>query len=593
VVDVIALEQSKEASEAVADAYANAMVVYCANAVKDTQNKKLEGLVDDLKKSEDELAAMLKRQAKLKQDNNFDANDAQRMAALKAIADLKAKMIEAQAAAAAATVRYNQLTQSNTKSNAQELAKMDLIEQEKSKDTLLKNYMDEVARAYAELSRLRADMMTDEHPKVIGAKESIARAQRAMLERDAEITQKVTERFEERVKFESGKTVDEAKQKMEEANAQLAHFNQEMTNLGDESKKLIAVKVEIDELERRAREIAGRNDAMAQAIFNIKQTMASAPMAVFRVEQPGVGFLKEDKRIKVQAGGLVGGLFLGILMALLVDKFDKRLRDPRDIEPLFGAALLGTIPRIQELKRIKGEQARNLIAEEFRIIRTQVLFGNPELNHKLIAVTSPSPGDGKTSLSVNLAISIAKAGRRVLLIDGDLRKPDVHRVFNLPDTPGFAELIQGSHEPGAVIRKSEVDGLEVLAAGTPISRPSELLSRPEMARLLLALGDLYDHIILDTAPLLPVSDTHVLAGMVDAVIVSFNAEVDRDTVSLTQEILRRSRANVIGSVMNQVKYRQSGSYQRGKSAYDSYYNSPRTGGAAATSKSDKLATVGK
>jgi Mrp family chromosome partitioning ATPase len=114
-----------------------------------------------------------------------------------------------------------------------------------------------------------------------------------------------------------------------------------------------------------------------------------------------------------------------------------------------------------------------------------------------------------------------------------------------------------------------------------------------MARLLLALGDLYDHIILDTAPLLPVSDTHVLAGMVDAVIVSFNAEVDRDTVSLTQEILRRSRANVIGSVMNQVKYRQSGSYQRGKSAYDSYYNSPRAAAAAATGKSDKLATVGK
>ena len=316
--------------------------------------------------------------------------------------------------------------------------------------------------------------------------------------------------------------------------------------------------------------------------------MVSAPSAVFRMEQPAVAMLKDDKRVKVQAGGLVGGLFLGILLALLVDKFDKRLRDPRDIEPLFGTPLLGCIPRIQELKRIKGDQARNLIAEEFRIIRTQVLFGNPNLSHKLIAVTSPTPGDGKTSLAVNLAISIAKAGRRVLLIDGDLRKPDVHRVFNLPDSPGFAELIQGSHEPGAAIKKSEIDGLEILPAGTPLTRPSELLSRPEMARLLLALGDMYDHIILDTAPLLPVSDTHVLAGMVDAVIVSFNAEVDRDTVSLTQDILRRSRANVIGTVMNQVKYRQSGSYQRGKTAYDSYYNSPR--GAP---KTDKLATVVK
>jgi capsular exopolysaccharide synthesis family protein len=298
----------------------------------------------------------------------------------------------------------------------------------------------------------------------------------------------------------------------------------------------------------------------------------------------------EDKRVKVQAAGMVGGLFLGMLLALLVDKFDKRLRDPRDVEPLFGAPLLGTIPKIGELKRVKGEHARNLIAEEFRIIRTQLLFGNPELHHKTIAVTSPQPGDGKTSLAVNLAISIAKAGRRVLLIDADLRKPDIHRIFNISDSPGFAEVISGSHEPGAVIKKSDIDGLEVLPAGTPITRPSELLSRPEVTRILAALGEVYDHIILDTAPLLPVSDTHVLVGLVDGVLTSFNADVDRNTVTLVQDILRRSRANVIGTVMNQVKYKQSGSYQRGKASYSSYYTNTRVGGKTDTTG---MATLSK
>ena len=93
--------------------------------------------------------------------------------------------------------------------------------------------------------------------------------------------------------------------------------------------------------------------------------------------------------------------------------------------------------------------------------------------------------------------------------------------------------------------------------------------------MLAAMGEVYDHIVLDTAPLLPVSDTHVLVGLVDGVLTSFNADVDRNTVVLVQDILRRSRANVIGTVMNQVKYKQSGSYHRGKNAYSSYYTSTR------------------
>ena len=144
-----------------------------------------------------------------------------------------------------------------------------------------------------------------------------------------------------------------------------------------------------------------------------------------------------------------------------------------------------------------------------------------------------------------------------------------------------------------MIRKfPEIDGLDLsLSAGTPINRPSELLSRPDMGRLLATLGEMYDHVIIDSAPLLPVSDTHILAGMVDGVICSFNAEVDRDVVNLTQEILRRCRATIIGTVMNQVSYKKSGEdYHRGKSAYDSYYNSPRSSKA---SREATLAPLGK
>src|SRR5881392_3555042 len=148
---------------------------------------------------------------------------------------------------------------------------------------------------------------------------------------------------------------------------QLNSFEKEMKNLDAESKRLGLIKIAIDELTRQAEEVAKQNDSLHEQIQQIDINAIKNPTATFKVEQAAAVMLKEDKRIKVQAGGLIGGLFLGIMLALLVDKFDKRLRDPRDIEPLFGATLLGTIPKIQELKRIKGDQARNLIAEEFRI----------------------------------------------------------------------------------------------------------------------------------------------------------------------------------------------------------------------------------
>lgn len=588
VLDIVSVANTPEQAAAIANAYANALVWSCEKDINDVNRKQIVVLEDLLKKGQDEVGALLAQKARLIAESNFDALDAARVATLQQLTNLEGDRIKAESAAVIAQQQIDRLTKAKQESPGLQLQRADIIQSKKAQDTVLKGLLEQMGAWYGKLSEARSLGKTEEHPDVRGANQAIARCAKDIADREAAIAKIVNDDLDKQFKLKSEDTLEQAMIAKETAENQIKRVTEEKVKLNAEAKKVAYIKEQITLLDSQAIEKTHQNQDNSKALLDARNALFSLPSAVFRVEQPGVAILKEDKRIKVQAGGLVGGLFLGILLALLVDRFDKRLRDPRDIEPLFGTPLLGCIPRIQELKRIKGDQARNLIAEEFRIIRTQVLFGNPNLSHKLIAVTSPTPGDGKTSLAVNLAISIAKAGRRVLLIDGDLRKPDVHRVFNLSDSPGFAELIQGSHEPGAVIKKSEVDGLEILPAGTPLTRPSELLSRPEMARLLMALGDLYDHIVLDTAPLLPVSDTHVLAGMVDAVIVSFNAEVDRDTVTLTQEILRRSRANVIGSVMNQVKYRQSGSYHRGKTAYDSYYNSPR--GAP---KTDKLATVGK
>lgn len=580
-----------------ANAFARAFVQWCQDQLKGDLDNQIAILEQSVKNNTMMKMALAEQKTRLMVDNKID-RDAQELAlATDAASKLMGQQLDAKVTLATAEAKLRALENSGQRRPDQELAAIDLIEAEKAKDSVLQTYVTEEMHAISQLENDKATM-TVEHPQVKRDMLQVAQLKAQVLQRETEISSIIRQKIDNRFKLTDLKTVAEAKEAVEKAQQLLGIYNVRLSELDKRAKDLVYVKGQIQELDDRIALVGREFDenfsnlqAQKRKLLDIT-TNSGIKIAEFA---PPPELPSEDKRIKVQAAGMVGGLFLGMLLALLVDKFDKRLRDPRDVEPLLGAPLLGTIPRIGELKRIKGEHARNLIAEEFRIIRTQLLFGNPELQHKVIAVTSPQPGDGKTSLAVNLAISIAKAGRRVLLIDGDLRKPDIHRIFNISDSPGFAEVISGSHEPGAVIRKSDIDGLDVLPAGTPMTRPSELLSRPEVSRVLAALGEIYDHIVLDTAPLLPVSDTHVLVGLVDGVLTSFNAEVDRNTVTVVQDILRRCRANVIGTVMNQVKYKQSGSYQRGKQAYSSYYTNTRvpTGGKIPGGADPNVATLTK
>ncbi len=580
-----------------ANAFARAFVQWCQDQLTGDLNNQIAILKQSVDNNTTLKAALTAEKTRLMVDNKID-KEAQEMAlAMDSASKLMGQQMEAKVNLVAAESKLKSLEKSGEYRADQKLASLDLVEAEKAKDSILQTYVTEQMHAISQLESDKATM-TPEHPQVKRDMLQVSQLKAKVDQRVTEISSIIQERIDNRFKLMDQKTVAEAKDAVQKAQDLLAVYNVRLSELDKRAKELVYVKGQIQALDdqialvgREFDESFANLQAQKRTLLNLT-TNSGIKIAEFA---PPPEFPSEDKRIKVQAAGMVGGLFLGMLLALLVDKFDKRLRDPRDVEPLLGAPLLGTIPRIGELKRIKGEHARNLIAEEFRIIRTQLLFGNPELNHKIIAITSPQPGDGKTSLAVNLAISIAKAGRRVLLIDADLRKPDIHRIFNIPDSPGFAEVISGSHEPGAVIRKSDIDGLDVLPAGTPMTRPSELLSRPDVARVLAALGEIYDHIVLDTAPLLPVSDTHVLVGLVDGVLTSFNAEVDRNTVTVVQDILRRCRANVIGTVMNQVKYKQSGSYQRGKTAYSSYYTNTRvpTGGKIPGGVDPNVATLTK
>ncbi len=591
IVRISTQKPNAQLAAAICNAYAEALIDYVTETAQAQDNVQIKTLQQHC---DEELVKLNKLQGdriNLALKSNIDTKGPERDAIVKLMTDLENKHAEAlikRITAQSSLEKWRKGPDVAVATGAKEKERMELLEAERSKDSILQAAMAEQVKAFSDLQTIRNSGMTEEHPEVKRAKERLEKSIQLVAGRDQEIRAIIDAKIDKLQRINDQIKVEILDEQVAEAEAFLKHYQEERGKLDKQLFELAKVQVVIKQLEDQI-ELAGTQyrdswKTLQEVIRKQRPGFATALTLASPAFPPKAP--SEDKRTKIQMAGWPGGLLLGVLLAMLVDKFDRRLRHPRDIEPLMNTQVLGMIPKIQELKRIKGEQARNLIAEEFRVIRTQILFGRPELQNKTILVTSPTPGDGKTSLAVNLAISIAKAGRRTLLVDADLRKPDVHRIFNIPDSPGLAELIHGTCEPGAAIRKSDIELLDVLPAGTPMVRPSELVSRPEMGQLLTALSELYDHIVFDTAPLLPVSDTHVLCGMVDGVICSFNAEVDKDTVKMVEEILRRCRANLVGTVMNQVRYKQSSSYHRGKTAYDSYYSSPR--GATAPSKKVNL-----
>jgi capsular exopolysaccharide synthesis family protein len=181
-------------------------------------------------------------------------------------------------------------------------------------------------------------------------------------------------------------------------------------------------------------------------------------------------------------------------------------------------------------------------------------------------------GEGKTTTSTNLAVVLAQAGHRVALVDADLRRPRVHEVFDIPQTPGFTDLLLGM-DAKQVVNHVDIDGgnrLSVYTSGTIPSNPSEMLSGRRVRQLLNEMGGHYDYVVVDSAPVLPVSDSVALAGSVDGLLVVAHAgRVTQPNVVETLERLERIGAPILGLVLNQATQKSKGYY-----AYGGYGSPP-------------------
>jgi succinoglycan biosynthesis transport protein ExoP len=254
--------------------------------------------------------------------------------------------------------------------------------------------------------------------------------------------------------------------------------------------------------------------------------------------------------------GVFVGLALGVGLAFLRERLDDRIHRREALEDAAGAPVLSVIPKVQGWRKKSwaelpaAKAPKGAAAEAYRTIRTNLLFMAKD-GLKTIAVTSPGAGEGKTTTAANLAVSLAQAERRVIVVSADLRKPRLHQFFNLHSDVGLANLLARQATIFDAIQRPAIDRLRVIASGPVPPNPAELLTANDMDVLLDQLRSVADFVIVDTPPVLAVSDVLVLAPKVDGVLIVADAETThRGAVAHLRDQLEQVGGSVVGAVLN-------------------------------------------
>lgn len=266
--------------------------------------------------------------------------------------------------------------------------------------------------------------------------------------------------------------------------------------------------------------------------------------------------------------GTLLSLMIGLMGAVLRDRLDLTIKAREDVEAVTGAPVISALPLDSSVARDRRSKVKpdSPLAEAFRVLRANLRFANLDGNGQMILVTSALPNEGKTLTAINLAQSLAATGQSVLLIDCDLRSPNVASNLGLENGVGMLSVLL-NQVPLREAIQGDVSGLDVLPTGPRPPNPSEVLETDAVANLLSSVRELYDAVVLDAPPLLPVADASALAGLVDGVLVCARwGSVDADELQRSAALLDRLGAKLLGVVMTQVRGRATVAYGYGGEA---------------------------
>ncbi|HJQ97819.1 MAG TPA: polysaccharide biosynthesis tyrosine autokinase [Candidatus Polarisedimenticolaceae bacterium] len=549
-----------DVANALVDAYIG-FNIESAHTTSDQASEFLVGQVASLKREINELEEQLqgygesKRIVSVGDDSNIT---------LKALSDIASKRTQAQTVLAEKEAAYRAALSTPSAALPQVLAS-DLIARLKEEHASLE-------AEYSEKSRL----FKDDWPGM--------QQLRSKLEQSESRLREETEDIGTNVRRAAESAYRQAQEEVRSLTALLEGQEGQAQSLKRNAVEFKNLQSEVDKKRETLNAIMARQNEMALTTRLADLDATSSNVRIVDRARPAAAPFRPNKKMNL-ALALAVGLGLGIAAALFLDYLDNTIGDPAEIERVAHLPVLAVVPHYKGARAAVPDLAPSVdlvahrergtaASEAYRELRTAILLSSPGHPPRQIMVTSALPEDGKSSTAINLAVVLAQSGRRVLLVDADLRRPRLHRVFGHDDKRGLSTILSGLEtDPSALVRPTAVSGLDLLVSGPVPPNPSELLDSPvfvETGRRLLAAG--YDHVVFDSPPALAVADPVIVASAVGtAIIVARAGRTPRESLKRAVEKFAQAGIKPIGVVLNDL--------DPGRHGYASYYGSyGRSGG---------------
>ncbi len=489
---------------------------------------------------------------------------------LQRISAVEAQLFTAEEAQKAATARLarlsRQLDQERTRPGGGEYRDLSKVIRA---NPILQQLMSELARSENELEALRAAKRGDEHPDVRRIKGRIEELRKQINEQPEMIPEAETTGLNTvydalyREYLQATVERDVADRRIAELRGQLAEMRSRLNGLPERQRVAEELTLKVQLAEQRMRLLKTKLDE-ATTRLNELETAGFVKVIDGPIARP------VDKRLPLRVAlAFALSLLLSTGLVLLIGQVDQGVYTPSQAEALFGIPVVAALPRMRRAVLARNRIEQTPLSASYQLLATSVAEDNGRLNGPAIAIAGADPDVGRSTVAYNLALTLARDGARVVLIDGDMRNPSLHRFVGADlGHPGLSDILLGRSTLEQAVQQTSIEGLVFIGAGSPVENPVRLLRSPQMQELLQTLKKVADFILIDTPAGATFADSTVISTVAGNVLIVHSA--GQGMTEATREMLARFKqhgANMVGVVLNKVRLDDSTIYQHFQRGY--------------------------